>query len=99
MDALATQFLDALDKIGVLVDKMRAHSYDGTSVVSMHINGVQVRDRRVNPSLLAVAVTNVPAPAATECLSGCHFIELIPPMPIKQNPYKVYDLHRKQKEK
>ena len=38
-DALATQFLDALNKIGVPVDKMRAQCYDGASVTSGHIYG------------------------------------------------------------
>lgn len=39
-------------------------------------------------SLLAAAGTDVAAPAATDRLSRCHFPELIPPMPMKQNPQK-----------
>ena len=41
VDALTTQFLDALSKIGLPVDKMRAQGYDGASVMSGNINGVQ----------------------------------------------------------
>lgn len=53
-DALATQFLDALNKIGVPADKMRAQGYDGTSVMSGHINGVQARVSRVNPKAVYI---------------------------------------------
>jgi len=53
-DALTTQFLDALNKIGVPVDKMRAQGYDGASVMSGHINGVQARVRRVNPKAIYI---------------------------------------------
>ena len=53
-DALATQLLDALNKIGVPVDKMRAQGYDVTSVMSGHINGVQAGVRRVNPKAVYI---------------------------------------------
>lgn len=39
-------------------------------------------------SLLAAASTDVAAPCATDCLSGRHFPELIPPAPMKQNPQR-----------
>ena len=53
-DALATQFVDALNKIGVPVDKMRAQGYNGASVMSGHIIGVQARVRRVNPKAVYI---------------------------------------------
>ena len=53
-DTLTTPFLDALNKIGVSIDKMRAQGYDGTSVMSGHINGVQARVRRVNPKAVYI---------------------------------------------
>ena len=51
---MAAQFLDALNKIGVPVDKMRAQGYDGASVMSGHINGVQARVCRVNPKAIYI---------------------------------------------
>jgi len=48
------QILDALNKIGVPIDKMRAQGYAGASVMSGHINGVQARVRRVNPKAVYI---------------------------------------------
>jgi len=55
-DALATQFVDALNKIGLPVDKIRAQlqDYDDASVMSSHINGVLARVRRVNPKAVYI---------------------------------------------
>lgn len=44
-EALTTQFLDALNKISLPVEMMRAQGYDGASVMSRHVNGVQTRVR------------------------------------------------------
>lgn len=53
-EALTTQFLDALNKIGSPVEKMRAQGYDGASVMSGHVNGVQARVRRINPKAVYI---------------------------------------------
>ena len=46
--------MDALNKIGLPVDKMRAQGYDGAIVMSGLINGVQARVRRVNPKAVYI---------------------------------------------
>ena len=48
-EALADEFLEELNEVGLPVRKMRAKGYDGASVMSGHINGVQARIRRVHP--------------------------------------------------
>lgn len=53
-EALTAQCLDALNEIGLPVEKMRAQGYDGASVMSGHINGVQTRIRRVNPKAVYI---------------------------------------------
>ena len=53
-EALTTKFLAALNEIGLHVGKMRAQGYDGASVMSGNINGVQTRVRRVNPKAVYI---------------------------------------------
>ena len=48
-EALTTKFLEALNNLGLPLDQMRAQGYDGASVMSGHINGVQARIQRQNP--------------------------------------------------
>lgn len=48
-EAFADQFLEALNEVGLPVQKIRAQGYDRASVMSEHINGVQARIRRVHP--------------------------------------------------
>ena len=43
------KFLESLNTLGLPRDLMRAQEYDGTSVMSCHVNGVQARIRRQNP--------------------------------------------------
>ena len=50
-------------------------------------------------ALLAAGGTDIAAPTAADHLSGCHFPEVIPPTPMKQNSQKVCSLYSLQKEK
>ena len=48
VEALATKFLEALNNLGLPLDEMRAQGYDGASVMSGHVNGVQARINQQN---------------------------------------------------
>ena len=48
VEALATKFLEALNNLGLPLDEMRAQGYDGASVMSGHVNGVQARIKQQN---------------------------------------------------
>lgn len=41
--------MEALNNLGLSLDQMRAQGYDGTSVMSGRVNGIQVRIQRQNP--------------------------------------------------
>ena len=47
-EALTTKFLEALNNLGLPLDEMRAQGYDGASVMSGHVNGVQARIKQQN---------------------------------------------------
>ena len=47
-DAWTTKFLEALNNLGLPLDEMRAQGYDGASVMSGHVNGVQARIKQQN---------------------------------------------------
>ena len=48
VEALTTKFLEALNNLGLPFDEMRAQGYDGASVMSGHVNGVQARIKQQN---------------------------------------------------
>ena len=47
-EAWTTKFLEALNNLGLPLDEMRAQGYDGASVMSGHVNGVQARIKQQN---------------------------------------------------
>ena len=47
-EAWTTKFLEALNNLGLPLDEMRAQGYDGASVISGHVNGVQARIKQQN---------------------------------------------------
>ena len=51
---LTTKFLETIQSVGLLVNDMRAQGYDGASVMSGHVSGVQTRIRQVNPNAVYV---------------------------------------------
>lgn len=53
-EALMAKFLETLHTLCLLLDQMRAQGYDGASVMSGHINGVQARIRRENPKAVYI---------------------------------------------
>ena len=48
VEALTTNFLEVLNNLGLPLDEMRAQGYDGASVMSGHVNGVQARIKQQN---------------------------------------------------
>ena len=48
IEAWTTKFLEALNNLGLPLDEMRAQGYDGASVMSDHVNGVQARIKQQN---------------------------------------------------
>ena len=53
-EELTTKFLETIQSVGLLVNDIRAQGYDGASVMSGHVSGVQTRIRQVNPNAVYV---------------------------------------------
>ena len=53
-EELTTKFLETIQSVGLSVNDMRAQRYDGASVMSGHVSGVQTRIRQVNPNAVYV---------------------------------------------
>ena len=53
-EELTTKFLETIQSVGLSVNDMRAQGYDGASVMSGHVSGVQTRIRQVNPNAVYV---------------------------------------------
>lgn len=49
-EELTTKFLETIQSVGLSVNDIRAQGYDGSSVMSGHVSGVQTRIRQVNPN-------------------------------------------------
>ena len=54
VEALTTKFLEALNNLGLPLDEMRAQGYDGASVMSGHVNGMQARIKQQNIGKLCI---------------------------------------------
>ena len=53
-EELTTKFLETIQSVGLSVNDIRAQGYDGSSVMSGHVSGVQTRIRQVNPNAVYV---------------------------------------------
>ena len=53
-EELTTKFQETNQSVGLSVNDMRAQAYDGASVMSGHVSGVQTRIRQVNPNAVYV---------------------------------------------
>ena len=53
-EELTTKFLETIQSVGLSVNDMRTQRYDGASVMSGHVSGVQTQIRQVNPNAVYV---------------------------------------------
>ena len=53
-EELTTKFLETIHSVGLSVNDKRAKGYDGASVMSGHVSGVQTQIRQVNPNAVYV---------------------------------------------
>ena len=53
-EELTTKFQETNQSVGLSVNDIRAQAYDGASVMSGHVSGVQTRIRQVNPNAVYV---------------------------------------------
>ena len=53
-EELTTKFLETIQSVGLSVNDMRTQRYDGASVMSGHVSGVQTQIRQVNPNAVYI---------------------------------------------
>ena len=53
-EELTTKSLETIQSVGLSVNDMRTQGYDGASVMSGHVSGVQTQIRQVNPNAVYV---------------------------------------------
>lgn len=69
-EELTTKFLETIQSVGLSVNDIRAQGYDGASVMSGHMSGVQTRIRQVNPCCLCPLSTSRLKPLYCPCIKA-----------------------------